>query len=176
MNRLDKSTVGKRVESPIYNQMWVIQLSHCSAGKCRVVLHLCALPYGVSKMETQIVINYNNINFKQNTKLITFSYSKPATYFDIICTFNEFREYDTFEINIELLILKQYDNNNSEIQDIAAREWNQYIDDKKDNINFSMDINGNKNKIKEYIDNKFIIYDSKLNLLSNDIQQLIMKK
>eukprot|EP01083_Nonionella_stella_P054455 143724_1 len=120
--------IGKMVESNILNDMWCIRIcpngsTPRDAGKCVLGLTLCALPHKVSRVKVKwsITCESMNIHSSQESDFSLDSATKGCN----IGTFKQFKCLDDLMINIDISILKEYDN--------QKRKWNPRLSQSKTN-------------------------------------------
>ena len=140
MKIMKLSHVGKKYESDVYDNMWAIGC--CPNGPDMddngivfIYLNLCSLPININKIKCKWKVNiletgtidtnqddfdYNNYGWEWSTKRVKFT---------------QFKRYDTFTINIEILIMKEINIDNDEVQIVTGDDvingWRKFIEFEK---------------------------------------------
>lgn len=165
---MKESHIGKKYESDVFNDIWAIGCcpngpDMDDKGIVFIYLNLCGLPQNISKIkvkwrvriiETGTVDNniddfdYNNYGWEWSTKQLMF---------------NEFKKYSTFTIIIDIMIIKEIDNDGDEIMistmNDVVNEWTKFVE------------NTNNDRLERELNQ----YKAKVGVLEHDILNMNLK-
>lgn len=155
---MHESKLRAQYESPVFDEMWVIKIIPNSGpqynGKILLYLQLCALPPQLYQIPVTWRIICKEWGFDEEYfNQFGVTVSSALVNKDIAITFDEFKNYDTIDITIEI---------ETENDDRVINEWNNYCsDEKKEDIT-----------VEEFVD-KIREMSEKLDTVSKKIDQLI---
>eukprot|EP01084_Bolivina_argentea_P208222 355099_1 len=118
MQKLKYCKPGKRIESKLFNSIWCISICPngnipANKGKCVVSLCLCCLPSNISKWKVKMNIKCDGMKQKAITHEFSIKHSNKEWNEG---TFDRFKKLDSFNMIIDVLIQKEYDQNGDEIE------------------------------------------------------------
>ncbi len=127
---------GKSFESKIFNNMWCIRLwpngigwNKDCIGKCMVRLQQCAYELNVESIDIVWTTAIYEMNVRKTIKHDKFKIKTRLFPIMGIGSFSHFKKCTEFDIKIDVIILKQYNKNNEEIE--MKSKWDNYIQDEK---------------------------------------------
>ena len=125
MDTLRGSYNGRTVYSPIYNNIWVIEVNpngfdKQDEGDFTIAIKLCVLPEPFSQIKAIWIVNIKQLNFKTNIQY-DFSYNQSG-YYMIVGSFEEFKKVEHLTIEMSMEVIETH-----QIIEPVAESWSYYV-------------------------------------------------
>ena len=174
LNKMKNAYTGKRFESSIFDNMWLLQICPNgqnieNKGDCLLCLSLCILPQNISRVTINYKFECKELNVStEDTE--DFDYSNHDQFWSLnSLAFEKIKNYNgqTLMINVEIAVLNIYDIDG---KDETETKWDQYLRHSSNDNEEKDEISGKFTMMQ--IRQKFEAQEQRINALTMQLAQM----